>query len=105
MRSEIEAMRAENTRNTELLATSEVKKGEVEIELDSLKVEKADVDKQLKDLKCSSQMNEAMLKFGQSQLTLKLTQTEKKLADSLADIANLKSENDNLKQQITHLKS
>jgi archaellum component FlaC len=64
MRSENEAMRAENTRMSELLAKSEARKGEVEGEIDSLKVEKGDVDKQLKDLKSSSQMNEAMLKFG-----------------------------------------
>ena len=55
-------------------------------------------EKSLKDAKSTSQMNEAMLKFQQSQLNLKITQSEKRIEEGAWQLNLVQAENTQLKQ-------
>ena len=60
--------------------------------------EKLSAEKLLKETKSTAQMNEAVLKFKQSQLNLKITQSEKKIEEEVWKLNLMQAENTQLKQ-------
>ena len=68
--------------------------------MEKLAEEKLACEKSLKDAKSTSQMNEAMLKFQQSQLNTKITLNEKKIEEGIKSINDLKAENSSLKLEV-----